>query len=106
MSDALVPFSFGGPSGLAAPIKLQRRIAAEVSRAQAAGLVLAARETAKVEAVADVTQAALLEVSQLSALEGLLVSRVPHAEARLRYIADAGVAGIADVVIRTGRNIR
>jgi hypothetical protein len=30
------------------------------------------------------------------------VQRTPHAEARLRHIADAGCAGMANVVLRTG----
>ena len=44
-------------------------------------------------------EAALLATSHISAVEALLISRTPHAEARLRHIADAGCTGMASVVL-------
>lgn len=96
-----VPFTGGG-----LPSRIERQASKEIAVAMARGAVSAARETAKIEALEAVTETALLAASHLSSLEGLLVARTPHAEARLRHIADAGVAGIADVVLRAGRSFR
>jgi hypothetical protein len=67
--------------------------------------MVSAQEIAKVESVAEVTEAALLATSHVSAVEGLLVAQTPHAEARLRHIADAGCVGLASIVMRTGSRI-
>jgi hypothetical protein len=81
---------------------IERQTSREITRARAYGATVAARESAKVEALAQVTEAALLATSHVSAVEALLVSRTPHAEARLRHIADAGCTGMANVVLSTG----
>jgi hypothetical protein len=80
----------------------ERKASKEIARARAYGSVVSATGIAKVEAVAQITEAALLATSHISAVEALLVQRTPHAEARLRHIADAGCAGMANVVLRTG----
>ena len=73
--------------------------------AQAYGAMASAQEGARVQALAQVSESALLATSHVSALEGLLVSRTPHAEARLRHIADAGCAGMASIVLGMGGRI-
>jgi hypothetical protein len=88
-----------------ATTRIERQASREVARAQAHGVVLAARESAKVEAIASVTEAALVATSHVSAVEALLVARTPHAEARLRHIADGGCAAMASVVMRMGRGM-
>lgn len=93
-------------NGGLASAKLDRRITREVAEAKGFGAVLAAREIAKVEAVANVTEAALVATAHVSSVEALLMSQVPHAEARLRHIADAGCAGMGYVVVSMGREIR
>lgn len=85
--------------------RLERQTSREISRAQSHGATIAAREGARVEAIAQVTEAALLATSHVSAVEALLVSRTPHAEARLRHIADAGCTGMASVVLGLGRRV-
>ena len=65
----------------------------------------AARENAKVEIMAEVTETALLAASHVAAVEALLVARTPHAEARLRHIADAGTIGMTETVIKAGRRM-
>jgi hypothetical protein len=84
---------------------IDRQASREISRARTYGSVVSATEVAKLEAVAEVTEAALLATSHVSAMEALLVARTPHAEARLRHIADAGCAGMAAIVFETGRRI-
>lgn len=101
MSNALVPFD---PPNR--PTRLNRQTRKEVSLAYARGSVLAARESAKVEALEEITGTALMAAASISTLEGLLVARVPHAEARLQHIADSGVAGMADVVLRAARSLK
>ena len=82
--------------------RLERQTSREIAQAKGYGSVVSARGIANVEALAQVTEAALLATSHVSAVEALLVSRTPHAEARLRHIADAGCTGMATVVLRTG----
>ena len=84
---------------------IERQASREISRSRAYGATVSAREIAKVEALAQVTEAALLATSHVSAVEALLVSRTPHAEARLRHIADTGCTGMAGVVLSTGSRI-
>lgn len=84
---------------------IERRASRDIARSHAYGATVSARETAKVDAIAEVTEAALLATSHVSAVEALLVSRTPHAEARLRHIADAGCTGMASVVLGMGRRI-
>jgi hypothetical protein len=93
------------PLGELTPTRLERQASKEIARGHAYGRAVAARETAKVEAVAQVTEAALLATSHVSAVEALLISRTPHAEARLRHIADAGCTGMASVVLGLGHRI-
>jgi hypothetical protein len=64
-----------------------------------------ARETASlaaVDSICRVTEAALLATSHITAVEALLISRSPEAEARLRHIADAGCTSLTTVVLRGG----
>jgi hypothetical protein len=75
-----------------------------LERVRADQAVAAARQVARVSVIAETTEAALLAVSHVSALESLLVSRTPRAEERLRHIADAGALGMTEVVLsRTPR---
>jgi len=57
---------------------IERRASRERARARAYGSAVSAHESAKVEAVAEVTEAALLATSHVSAIEGLLVAQTPH----------------------------
>jgi hypothetical protein len=82
---------------------LSRRTSKEVALIQANQSLAAAREAARVETIAEVTQVALSAASRVSTVEALLVSRTPHAELRLRHIADAGVASMAAVVMGVER---
>jgi hypothetical protein len=93
------------PLGELVTNKVERQVAREVRRIQASGAVVAAHHNARVDAIAEVTETALLATSHVSAIEALLVARTPHAEGRLRHIADAGCTGMANVVLDSARSI-
>lgn len=84
---------------------IERRTSREISRAKAYGAAITAQEEAKVEAIANVTETALLATAHVSAMESLLITQAPHAEQRLRHLADAGCAGMASVVLGIGRRV-
>lgn len=94
----------GGSSSL--PVtRIERQASREIARAQAHGAIVAAQENARIEAIAQVTETALLATSHVSAVEALLIQRTPHAESRLKHIADAGCAGMASIVLGAGRRV-
>jgi hypothetical protein len=85
--------------------RITRQASREIAKARAYGATISAMESAKVEAIAQVTETALMATSHVSAVEALLIERTPHAESRLRHIADAGCTGMANVVLGTGRRV-
>jgi hypothetical protein len=101
MSD-LVP----SHAGNLFPTRVDRSAGRAIGRVRANQAVVVAQETARLEIIADVTETALLSASHVAAVEALLVARTPHAEGRLRHIAEAGTLGMADVVFRTGQRSR
>ena len=84
MSNLPARSTFGG----LAHTKVRRQASREIAFAHAEGVTLAARESAKVDAIAEVTESALMATSHISAVEALLIDRTPHAEGRLRHIGD------------------
>ena len=100
MSDDLMPYSDSGGSLL--PSRLNRQTTRELARIRASGALTAARSAAKVEAISEVTGRALVATAHVSAIEGLLIQRTPHAAARLQHIADTGAIGMSNVVLRMG----
>lgn len=87
------------------PSRIERGMSRELERVRAGKVIAAAREEAKIEVLAQTTESALLAASHVAAVEALLVARTPHAEARLRHIADAGTIGMTEVVIKAGRRL-
>jgi hypothetical protein len=85
--------------------KVERRAANEIAITRAASSVLAARESARLDLIAEVAETALLNVSALSSLEAALVTRTPHAAGRLGHIADSACMAMGKVVARTGREL-
>ena len=88
------------------PSRVNRQTSRALERVHGQQAVLSAQELARVETIAEVTEAALLAVSHISALESLLVVRTPRAEERLRHIADAGTLGMTEVVFGASRRCR
>jgi hypothetical protein len=101
MADHLVLASAHGRS----VSRLERRAANEIAVTRAASSVLAARETARLDLIADVAETALLNASALSSLEAALVMRTPHAAGRLGLITDSACLTMGKVVARTGREL-
>ena len=85
--------------------RAQRRAAREITRMRIRGAVVTAREVAKVDAVEEVSVSALLAASEVSVLEAALVQRTPHAQRRLHDIAACSSAAMANIVLRTGRDL-
>lgn len=102
MSASNLPIlgGFGLPAN-----RLERHTSLEIARANADSAIATARETARLDTVAQVTETALLAASHVSAVEALLVERTPHAARRLQHIADAGCVGMASIVLGVGRRI-
>ena len=101
MSRSLIPT--GSPNGLS---RLDRQVAREVAVVQASASVQAARETAKINAITEITEEALLCASEVSQVAHILASRSPFAAEELGSIAKAGISAMGDVVIRSGRALR
>jgi hypothetical protein len=85
--------------------KLERRAAGEIATYRVASSVLAARECARLDAITDVAQDAMLDAAALSGLELALVMRTPHAANRVGRIADSACIALERVVVRTSREL-
>jgi hypothetical protein len=96
----LVPSS--GGLGLT---RVERRAAREIAVTRVASSVLAAREAAKIDAITEVAETALLGAAELSSLEGLLVARTPYAAGRLAYINDRACMAMGGVVTKMSRSL-
>lgn len=66
--------------------------------------LVAARHSSAIDVIETVTESALLATAHVSALEGYLVGRVPHAESRLRHVADGGAVAMANVVAKLAKS--
>lgn len=87
------------------PSRAERGAARSLERLRASQQIATATQIAKVEVIADTTEAALLACSHISVIESLLADRIPHAEGQLHHIAKAGTAGLAEVVIKAAREV-
>ena len=85
--------------------RVERRAAKEIALHRAASSVLAAREAAKVNAITEVAETAILSAAELSALEGLLAARTPQAAGRLAYINDRACMAMGGVVTQLARRL-
>ncbi len=86
--------------------RAERQTGRALERVQGQQTVLTAQEVGRVETIAEVTEAALMAVAHVSALESLLITWTPHAEQRLRHIADAGTLGMTEIVLAASRRCR
>jgi len=83
----------------------RRRAAKEIAVMRTASSVLAARESAKVDAIAEVGQTAMLNAFDLTCLESALVARNPGFAGRAAYIGDRACIGMGNVVTRMNRSL-
>lgn len=103
MSHSLTTLGNGGSS--LSP-RVERQVGREVALAHARGSVMAAREVAKIAAITEITEEALFSGSEVASITNMLVERTPYAQEELSYIAHAGIAAMADVVLRTGQSLK
>lgn len=85
--------------------RTERRIAKEITTIRAASTVLAAREAAKIDAITDVAEKALLNAGELSCIEQVLIARTPHAAGRYGYITDRACMAMGGVVTQMARRL-
>jgi hypothetical protein len=85
--------------------RLERRAAGEIAVSRAASSVLAARESAKVDAIAAVGETALLNAFELTCLESALVARNPAFGGRAAYIGDRACMGMGNVLTSMSRSL-
>lgn len=85
--------------------RTERRVAKEIALTRAASTVLAAREAAKIDAITDVAEKALLGAGELSCVEQVLVARTPHAAGRYSYITDRACMAMGSVVTQMARRL-
>jgi hypothetical protein len=101
MAELPVPFS---PNALGLS-RVERRAAKEIALTRAAGNVLAARESAKVDAIASVGETAMLNAFDLTCLESALVARNPAFAGRAAFIGDRACIGMGNVLTRMSRSL-
>jgi hypothetical protein len=96
-----LPAYYGALGELVVP-RGGRHAARQAALARAQREALSAAGLGAVDGACQITEAALLATAHISAVEALLISRSPHAEARLRFVADAGCTSLANIVLRAG----
>ncbi len=96
MGDELVRYGGMGSS------RIERKAAKEIAVARARSAVACARDVAKVEAVAEVAERAMLANAEVTMLEQALAAQNPAVAARVKAVADAGCAATVGIVFRTG----
>ncbi len=92
------------PVGLFATLE-QKRAVREIRSARLRGVVVAATEVAKVEAVADVSQSALIATSEVCGLEAALSQRNPSAQPHLQHITACCSVAMGNIVMKTGKGV-
>jgi hypothetical protein len=84
------------------PAKLDRQVARALQQIDASAAVARRSDQLRIQRVAEATASGLIAVAQVSALEAAMVRAAPHAEGRLRAVADVGALNIAAAVYRSG----
>jgi hypothetical protein len=84
------------------PARIGHKLEKAFEQQEAQALVRKRDDQLRIARVEETTARGLVAVAQISSLEATLVRAAPHAEGRLRAIADAGTVGIAGIVARSG----
>jgi hypothetical protein len=85
--------------------RAERRVAKEIAAVRAASTAVAAREAAKLDAITEVAETALLNAGELACIEQLLVLRTPHAAGRFGFIGDRATMAMGGVVTQMARRL-
>lgn len=101
MSDSLIPLSGGGRL----PGRVERQLVRDMAVDHAAVERLRARESAKIEAMGELTLDALTKSAEIVNVHGLLCENLPHGAAIFTTITQSGTMGLAEVVMRAGRRL-
>lgn len=84
------------------PDRLGDRLERSLQHREADGAIEKRDDQIRIDRVEEATARGLIAAGQIAGLERTLVQAVPHAEGRLRAIADAGTIGIVGIVARSG----
>lgn len=84
------------------PARVNNKLGRQLERMDAQALAVQHADQLRVGRVEQATVRGLVAVAQISSLEATLVRAVPHAEGRLRAVADAGTISIAGIVACSG----
>ncbi len=84
------------------PTNVNRQLGKQLARMNAQALAAQHGDALRVARIEQATARGLVAVAQISSLEASLVRIAPHAEGRLRAVADAGTIGIVGIVARSG----
>lgn len=100
MANLPVPSSSG--LGLT---RVERRVAKEIALTRAVTSVVAAREVAKLDAIAEVGETALTNAALVTDCESFLVARNPAFAGRAAYISDRTTMAMGTVLTRMARSL-
>jgi hypothetical protein len=84
------------------PARINNKLDRQIERMDAQALAVQHADQLRIGRVEQATARGLVAVAQISSLEATLTQAVPHAEGRLRAVADAGTISIAGIVARSG----
>lgn len=90
------------PSNGLFPIHINHKLGRQLERMDAQTLALQHADQLSIARVEQAAARGLVGIAQLSSLEASLVRIAPHAEGRLRAVADAGAISIVGIVARSG----
>jgi hypothetical protein len=79
-----------------------RKVERAVRRMEAGMSLSKHADLLRIERIADAATRGQAAIAQVSAMEALLAQTVPHAQPRLRAIADSAAAGVVHVVHEAG----
>lgn len=101
MAGSDLPARFGPPSlGIS---RVDRQVGRQLERVRGRAAVEAEEQLSRVRLIEAVAEEATLATGHLAQVEALLVQAAPHAQARISGIADAAAIGMANLVVRAGR---
>jgi hypothetical protein len=102
MRKDLMPNYSLEPSNGLFPSRINNKLGKQLERMDAQALAVQHADQIQIARAEQVAARGLVAVAQLSSLEASLVRITPHAEGRLRAVADAGTISIVGVVARSG----
>ena len=82
---------------------VERQLNQQRAIARTEGNALAARQVARIDAIAEVTEEAMLSAAEVATFAEILIRRTPFAAEELQFIARTGIAAMGEVVLRTNR---